>query len=77
MCTTSFEDIPLSIQLGRFKFEDGAVEVPKGPGLGVELDKKALAKLHQNYLNCGSTKRDDQVEMRKMTPDWTFRETRW
>ena len=61
----------------RFKFEDGAVEVPKGAGLGVELDKKALAKLHQNYLDCGLTKRDDQVEMRKVVPDWTFQQTRW
>ena len=65
------------ITQGRFKFEDGAVEVPKGAGLGVELDKKALAKLHQNYLNCGLTKRDDQVEMRKVIPDWTFKPTRW
>jgi glucarate dehydratase len=38
------------ITSGRFKFEDGQIEVPKGAGLGVELDKTALAKLHQNYL---------------------------
>lgn len=65
------------ITQGRFKFEDGAVAVPEGPGLGVELDKVALAKLHQNYLDCGLTKRDDQVEMRKVIPDWEFKQTRW
>ena len=62
---------------GRMKFENGAVKVPDGPGLGVELDREALARLHQNYLKCGLTKRDDLVEMRKKVPDWEFKLTRW
>ncbi|QHV98386.1 enolase C-terminal domain-like protein [Spirosoma endbachense] len=62
---------------GRFKFEDGSVAVPQEPGLGVELDRDALAKLHQNYLDCGLTKRDDQVEMQKVQPGWTFKSVRW
>ncbi|GHB88240.1 enolase C-terminal domain-like protein [Persicitalea jodogahamensis] len=62
---------------GRMKFENGAVKVPDGPGLGVELDRDALARLHQNYLKCGLTKRDDLVEMRKKVPDWEFMLTRW
>jgi glucarate dehydratase len=62
---------------GRMKFENGAVECPKGPGLGVELDKKALEKLHQNYLDCRLTKRDDEIEMQKIHPDWKFMQTRW
>lgn len=65
------------INEGRFKFEDGAVAVPTEPGLGVTLDKAALAKLHQNYVDCGLTKRDDLVEMRKVVPDWEFLQTRW
>jgi glucarate dehydratase len=65
------------ITRGRFKFENGAVEVPKGPGLGVELDKKALSKLHQNYIACGLTKRDDEIEMQKVYPDWKFKAVRW
>ena len=65
------------ITSGRFKFEDGQVEVPKGAGLGVELDKTALAKLHQNYLDCGLTKRNDEIEMQKVQPNWTFKQTRW
>ena len=59
------------------KFEDGQVAVPKGAGLGVELDKKALAKLHQNYVACGLTKRNDEIEMQKVQPGWTFKATRW
>jgi glucarate dehydratase len=65
------------ITQGRFKFENGQVEVPQGAGLGVELDKKALEKLHQNYLLCGLTKRNDEVEMQKVQPDWHFKSTRW
>jgi glucarate dehydratase len=62
---------------GRFKFEEGAVLVPQEPGLGVELDREALAQLHQNYLSCGLTKRDDEIEMQKVVPGWKFKSVRW
>jgi glucarate dehydratase len=62
---------------GRFKFEEGKVPVPTGAGLGVELDRKALASLHQNYLACGLTKRNDEIEMQKVQPGWKFKATRW
>ncbi len=62
---------------GRLKFEDGSVQVPAGPGLGVELDRDKLAALHQNYLDCGLTKRDDEVEMQKIEPGWKFELVRW
>ena len=65
------------IQGGRLSFEDGSVAVPKGPGLGVELDREALAELHQNYLDCGLTKRDDEIEMQKIEPGWTFKTVRF
>lgn len=62
---------------GRIKFEEGAVQVPAGAGLGVEIDREALKKLHQNYLDCGLCKRDDLTEMRKVVPDWEFMKVRW
>ncbi|HSU51984.1 MAG TPA: enolase C-terminal domain-like protein [Segetibacter sp.] len=62
---------------GRLQFEDGSVKVPEGPGLGVELDRGALTKLHQNYLNCGLTKREDEIEMQKIEPGWKFKAVRW
>jgi len=65
------------ITQGRFRFEDGAVQVPDEPGLGVELDRKALEKLHQNYLACGLKKRDDEIEMQKVIPGWKFQPVRW
>ena len=62
---------------GPIRIEDGAVEVPSEPGLGVELDRAALARLHQAYLACGLTRRDDELEMQKVEPGWTFQPTRW
>ncbi len=62
---------------GRLTFEQGAVEVPSGPGLGVELDRSALQKLHENYLACGITERNDELEMQKINPDWSFKKVRW
>ncbi len=62
---------------GRIKFTDGSVAVPDAPGLGVELDKVALARLHQNYIDCGLKKRNDEIEMQKKVPGWKFQSTRW
>ncbi|MEM9832898.1 MAG: enolase C-terminal domain-like protein [Bacteroidota bacterium] len=62
---------------GRISFEEGAVQVPNEPGLGVELDRDALERLHQNFLKCGLTHRDDEVEMQKVRPGWKFQATRW
>ncbi len=59
------------------KFEDGAIAVPDAPGLGVEIDRDRLASLHENYLSCGLTDRNDEVEMQKVEPGWTFQPTRW
>jgi glucarate dehydratase len=62
---------------GRMKFDDGALVVSNEPGLGIELDRTALAKLHQQYLDCGLTERNDEVEMQKVVPGWKFQATRY
>ena len=62
---------------GRIKFEEGSVAVPTEPGLGVELDRVALERLHQNYKACGLTKRNDEIEMQKVEPGWKFKPVRW
>jgi glucarate dehydratase len=59
------------------KIEDGSVTLPKGAGLGVELDRPALARAHAAYQRCGLTERNDEIEMRKKVPGWTFQQTRW
>ena len=47
------------------------------PGLGIELDRNALAKLHQQYIDSGLTDRNDEIEMQKVNPGWKFEATRW
>lgn len=59
------------------RFEAGAIAVPRGPGLGIKVDRAKLAKLHQQYLKCGLTERNDEIEMQKVQPGWTFQATRW
>jgi glucarate dehydratase len=62
---------------GVLEFRDGAVAVPEGPGLGVELDPDALARAHENYLRCGLTARDDATYMRRFEPSFTPNVARW
>ncbi|GAA4459734.1 glucarate dehydratase family protein [Phytohabitans houttuyneae] len=56
---------------------DGAVAVPDGPGLGVELDRDTLARLHENYLRCGVRVRDDTAYMRTFDPAFRKLRPRW
>ena len=50
----------------------GHVQVPKKPGLGVELDMVEVEKAHQLYLQHGLGARDDAVAMQYLIPGWTF-----
>jgi len=60
-----------------FEFVGGSLEVPRRPGLGVELDRERLAVLHQQYLDCGITNRDDTGYMQKFDPDYRAVAPRW
>jgi glucarate dehydratase len=55
----------------------GAVTVPDRPGLGVTLDQDALARLHENYLRCGITERDDTAYRQRFEPGYVKRRPRW
>ena len=50
----------------------GLVQVPKKPGLGVELDMAEVEKAHQLYLQHGLGSRDDAVAMQFLIPGWSF-----
>jgi glucarate dehydratase len=65
------------VQGGRLTFEAGSLRVPRGPGLGVTLDREALARLHDNYLRCGIRNRDDLGQMRKYDPTFTGKQPRY
>ncbi len=62
---------------GRIKIEGGCVTLPQGPGLGVELDRAALARAHANFKRAGLKERNDEIEMQKKVPGWKFAQTRW
>ncbi|WP_188195263.1 glucarate dehydratase family protein [Nonomuraea sp. SYSU D8015] len=52
-------------------FAGGAIEVSDAPGLGVELDRDALATLHERWLARPDMRdRDDVAAMRKAHPEW-------
>ena len=50
----------------------GLVQVPKQPGLGVELDMAEVEKAHQLYKEHGLGARDDAAAMQCLIPNWTF-----
>ncbi len=52
--------------------EGGLVEVPKTPGLGVELDMAEVEKAHALYREHGLGARDDAAAMQYLIPGWTF-----
>ncbi|MFE0461573.1 glucarate dehydratase family protein [Kitasatospora sp. NPDC058965] len=65
------------VQEGALVFQDGAVRLPTAPGLGVELDRDALARLHEQYLRCGIRTRDDTGYLRSIDPGYRKRVPRW
>jgi glucarate dehydratase len=54
------------------QIKNGAIEVPKKPGLGIELDMIEVDKAHQLYLKHGLGARDDAIAMQYLIPNWTF-----
>ncbi|WP_229487909.1 glucarate dehydratase [Pseudoduganella lutea] len=50
----------------------GLVDVPKKPGLGVELDMDEVDAAHQRYLGMGLGARNDAAAMQFLIPGWQF-----
>jgi glucarate dehydratase len=55
------------IQGGKLKYENGAIPVPNGPGLGVKLDRDKVAEYRELYLRLGSYPYDQDP----LRPGWT------
>ncbi len=60
-----------------FTFSGGALTVPDAPGLGVSLDRDALARLHEQYLASGLRNRDDTGYMQRIDPGYERKSPRW
>lgn len=52
---------------GKFKYENGAIRVPSGPGLGVKLDREKLAQYAELYRELGPYPYDQDP----LRPGWT------
>ncbi|WP_245627023.1 glucarate dehydratase [Gynuella sunshinyii] len=51
---------------------NGLINVPKRPGLGIELDMEQIQRGHELYKQQGLGARDDAVAMQYLIPGWTF-----
>jgi glucarate dehydratase len=63
------------IEGGKFKYRNGAIKVPTGPGLGVKLNRDKLAEYSELYKRLGSYPYDKDP----LRPDWSpiVPNTRW
>jgi glucarate dehydratase len=50
----------------------GCIQVPKKPGLGIEIDEAELAKANALYQQHGLGARDDAIAMQFLLPGWKF-----
>lgn len=63
---------------GKIAFTDGAIRLPDAPGLGVEVDRDALRRQHELFLQVPYRDRDDVGHMqRTVDPDWSEALPRW
>lgn len=54
------------------QIKDGYVEIPKKPGLGIEVDREQVLKAHELYKAKCLGGRDDSVGMQYLVKDWKF-----
>ena len=50
----------------------GRIDVPRAPGLGIELDMDAVDRAHALYRQHGLGARDDAAAMQYLIPGWRF-----
>ncbi|MEO3872346.1 glucarate dehydratase family protein [Nonomuraea sp. B12E4] len=74
---TPWQDGQDVVAPGALRFADGAVPVPTGPGLGIELDRDALARMNEQYDKCGIVARDDTTYMQRFEPSFSAGRPRW
>ncbi len=55
------------IEGGKLKYENGAIAVPTGPGLGVKLDRDKVAEYRELYIRLGAYPYDQDP----LRPGWT------
>ena len=54
------------------RISNGRINVPDGPGLGIELDMREVEKAHRLYREHALGARDDSTAMQYVISGWTF-----
>lgn len=65
------------VDTSHLQFQGGAITVPDRPGLGVELDVEAMARMHETYLASRIRTRNDTGYMKSIDPDYEYVAPRW
>jgi glucarate dehydratase len=58
------------------QIKGGKIAVPDRPGLGIEIDRKAIDEAYALYRQHGLGARDDAIAMQFLIPGWTFDDKR-
>jgi glucarate dehydratase len=58
------------------EINNGYIDLPETPGLGIELDFTKVEEAHALYKKSGSQKRDDSIAMQYLKPGWKFNSKR-
>jgi len=58
------------------QISNGMIEIPRRPGLGLEIDMGEVEKAHRLYQEKGLGARDDAAVMQFLIPGWTFNNKR-
>jgi len=58
------------------QIKGGRIAVPDRPGLGIEIDRGAVAAAHELYKQHGLGARDDAIAMQYLIPGWAFDDKR-
>jgi glucarate dehydratase len=58
------------------QIKGGKIAVPDRPGLGIEIDRKAIDQAYALYRQHGLGARDDAIAMQFLIPGWTFDDKR-
>ncbi|MGW1619690.1 glucarate dehydratase family protein [Streptomyces sp. NPDC002172] len=72
-CDTHYPWQSEDVLTERLAFDGGRITVSDAPGLGVELDREQVRRLHRRWLDDEGTlrDRDDAAAMRAAEPGWT------
>ena len=58
------------------QIKGGRIALPDRPGLGIEIDRGAVAAAHELYKQHGLGARDDAIAMQYLIPGWAFDDKR-